>query len=42
VDALRREILCEPRDQKALAREVVTMRDKMRQHLVSNDLAERV
>ena len=41
VDALRREILCEPRDQKALAREVVTMRDKMRQHLVSNDLAER-
>jgi len=31
-EALRREILCQPRDALALAREVVEMREKMRAH----------
>lgn len=32
VEGLRRSILCEARDRSALAREVVTMREKMRKH----------
>lgn len=32
VDALRRDILCNPRDVSALAREVASMREKMRGH----------
>ena len=35
VEAERREILCQPRDPAELAREVVAMRHKMREHLLS-------
>jgi len=34
VDDVRREVLCQPREAPALAREVVAMRDRMRKHLL--------
>jgi glutamate-ammonia-ligase adenylyltransferase len=34
VDAVRSEVLCRPRDEQALATEVVAMREKMRKHLL--------
>ncbi len=35
---LRGELLCQPRDESALKREVVEMREKMREHLLPKDL----
>ena len=37
VDAVRKEVLCQQRDESELAREVVAMRDKMRKHLLSEE-----
>lgn len=34
VEAVRREVLCQQRDEESLARDVVTMREKMRDHLL--------
>lgn len=34
---IRQEVLCRPRDQRALSSEVTDMRDKMRQHLDKSD-----
>ncbi len=41
VEAIRREILCQPRDPKGLADEVVAMRRRMRQHLLPKEDPER-
>ncbi|MEH6580572.1 MAG: bifunctional [glutamate--ammonia ligase]-adenylyl-L-tyrosine phosphorylase/[glutamate--ammonia-ligase] adenylyltransferase [Halioglobus sp.] len=40
VAAVRHEVLCRPRDQAELAREVQAMRNKMREHLLTEELAE--
>ncbi len=40
VMSLREEILCRPRDEGALAREVLAMRDKMREHLLPRENRE--
>jgi glutamate-ammonia-ligase adenylyltransferase len=40
IDALRKNLLCQPRDTTALAAEVCTMREKMREHLLSADAAK--
>jgi len=39
--ALRREVLCQPRDESALRTEVIEMREKMRSHLLPASAAER-
>jgi glutamate-ammonia-ligase adenylyltransferase len=41
-DAVRLEILCQRRDETELAREVVAMREKMREHLLSQENADEV
>ena len=38
-DTVRRDILCQARDEAALARDVVAMRDKMRKHLLPQEKA---
>ncbi len=38
--AIRRDILCQARDTEALAAEVVKMRNRMRDHLLPNELTE--
>jgi glutamate-ammonia-ligase adenylyltransferase len=40
VNELRREILCQPREEATLAREVDGMREKMRKHLLPNEQSE--
>jgi glutamate-ammonia-ligase adenylyltransferase len=40
VNEVRREILCQPRDEASLAREVYAMREKMRKHLLSDEQSE--
>jgi len=40
VEALRLEILCQARDEAALARDVIAMRERMRRHLLPNEGAD--